>query len=96
MKQQTVEFIKNSKKMQSAAIPGLAIALGSGLARGFAHIGVLNVLERHGIRPSIIAGTSMGSVVGAAYLSGRLDELTEWAHSLKSHENPVLPRFSDP
>ena len=61
---------------------GLAIALGGGMARGFAHIGVLNVLERNGIRPSIVAGTSIGSVVGAAYLAGKLKDLEEWALSL--------------
>ncbi|MCB1531350.1 MAG: patatin-like phospholipase family protein [Alphaproteobacteria bacterium] len=52
------------------------------MARGFAHIGVLNVLERNGIRPSIVAGTSIGSVVGAAYLAGKLKDLEEWALSL--------------
>lgn len=62
--------------------PGLAIALGGGMARGFAHIGVLKVFERHGIKPDIVAGTSIGAVVGAAYLSGRLDQLEEWALSL--------------
>ncbi len=62
--------------------PGLAIALGGGMARGFAHIGVLKVLERHGIKPDIVAGTSIGAVVGAAYLSGRLDDLEQWALSL--------------
>ena len=61
---------------------GLALALGGGMARGFAHIGVLNVLERNGIRPSIVAGTSIGSVVGAAYLAGKLKDLEEWALSL--------------
>lgn len=62
--------------------PGIAIALGGGMARGFAHIGVLNVLERHGIRPDIVAGTSIGAVAGAAYLAGKLDDLEEWALSL--------------
>lgn len=61
---------------------GLALALGGGMARGFAHIGVLNVLERNGIRPAIVAGTSIGSVVGAAYLAGKLKDLEEWALSL--------------
>jgi NTE family protein len=61
---------------------GLAMALGGGMARGFAHIGVLKVLERHGIKPDIVAGTSIGAVVGAAYLAGKLDELEQWALSL--------------
>lgn len=61
---------------------GIGLALGGGMARGFAHIGVLKVLNRHGIRPSIVTGTSIGSVVGAAYLADKLDELEEWALSL--------------
>lgn len=62
--------------------PLIGLALGSGLARGWAHIGVLRELKRHGIEPDIIAGTSMGSVVGGAYALGQLDELEEWALSL--------------
>ena len=56
------------------------------MARGFAHIGVLSVLERNGIRPSIVAGTSIGAVVGAAYLSGKLKEFEEWALSLNRYK----------
>ncbi len=62
--------------------PGLGLALGGGLARGFAHIGILKTLNKHGIYPSLIAGTSIGSVVGGCYLAGKLDELEEWALSL--------------
>lgn len=65
--------------------PGLALALGGGMARGFAHIGVLNVLQRNNIHPSIVAGTSIGAVVGAAYLAGKLSELEEWALSLNRY-----------
>lgn len=61
---------------------GIGIALGSGLARGFAHIGVLRVLMRNGINPQIVAGASMGSVVGGCYLMDHLDELEAWALSL--------------
>lgn len=61
---------------------GIGLALGGGMARGFAHIGVLNVLNRHGIQPSLIAGTSIGAVVGAAYLAGKLRDLEDWALSL--------------
>lgn len=66
----------------AARRPGIALALGGGMARGFSHIGVLNVLERHGIRPGIVAGTSIGAVVGAAYLCGKLKQFEEWALSL--------------
>lgn len=61
---------------------GIGIALGGGLARGFSHIGVLRVLERNGIRPTIIAGTSIGALVGACYLSGKMQDLEDWARSL--------------
>ena len=61
---------------------GLGIALGGGMARGFAHIGVLKALNRHDIYPTIIAGTSIGAVVGGCYLAGKLDDLEEWGRSL--------------
>src|ERR1700736_6543280 len=50
--------------------PGVALALGGGFARGFAHLGVLQVLEENHIAISHIAGTSVGSILGAAYASG--------------------------
>ena len=53
-----------------AARPGIGLALGGGFARGFAHLGVLRVLEQHHIPISCIAGTSVGSILGAAYASG--------------------------
>jgi NTE family protein len=53
-----------------SAGPGIALALGGGFARGFAHLGVLQVLEVHHIPISHIAGTSVGSILGAAYASG--------------------------
>ncbi|MET3653902.1 patatin-like phospholipase family protein [Dyella japonica] len=48
----------------------IGLALGGGAAKGFAHIGVIKMLEAHGIRPDVVAGTSAGSVVGALYASG--------------------------
>ena len=58
-----------------AAAPGpepvrIGLALGGGAAKGFAHIGVIKVLEAHGFKPDVVAGTSAGSVVGALYASG--------------------------
>ena len=49
----------------------LALVLGGGSAKGYAHIGVIKVLERHGIKPDLIVGTSMGALVGAMYALGR-------------------------
>jgi len=51
--------------------PRLGLALGGGAARGFAHIGVIQVLEEAGIRPDLVAGTSAGSLVAALYASGK-------------------------
>ncbi|MGV6873729.1 patatin-like phospholipase family protein [Pseudochelatococcus sp. B33] len=58
------------------------LALGGGAARGWAHIGVLKVLRREGLQPSVIAGTSIGAVVGGCYAAGKLDELEDFARSL--------------
>jgi NTE family protein len=51
--------------------PRVGLALGGGAARGFAHVGVIQVLEENGIRPSLVAGTSAGSLVAALYAAGR-------------------------
>src|SRR5438552_3923484 len=60
----------------------LGIALGSGSARGWAHIGVLRALTEQGIALDFIAGCSMGAMVGAACAAGRIEELETWALSL--------------
>jgi len=57
----------------------IALALGSGAARGWAHIGVIDGLAEAGIVPDIICGTSMGALVGAVHASGRLEALRDWA-----------------
>jgi NTE family protein len=51
--------------------PKIGLALGGGAARGFAHVGVIQVLEQHGIRPDLVVGTSAGSLVAALYASGK-------------------------
>ena len=53
-----------------AAKPRIGLALGGGAAKGFAHIGVIKMLEASGIHPDVVSGTSAGSVVGALYASG--------------------------
>ena len=62
--------------------PVIGLALGSGSARGWAHIGVLRELEQAGIRPHVIAGTSIGAFVGAAYAAGVIEPLEEWVDAL--------------
>ncbi|MCO6052005.1 patatin family protein [Mesorhizobium sp. RP14(2022)] len=61
---------------------GIALALGGGAARGWAHIGVLRALDEAGIRVDMIAGTSIGALVGGCYLAGKLDALEEFARNL--------------
>ncbi|WP_256750487.1 patatin family protein [Mesorhizobium sp. Mes31] len=61
---------------------GISLALGGGCARGWAHIGVLRALDEAGIELSMIAGTSIGALVGGCYLAGKLDELEDFARSL--------------
>jgi NTE family protein len=58
------------------------LALGGGVARGWAHIGVLRTLARAGLEPDVICGTSVGALVGGLYLAGKLDALESWARSL--------------
>ncbi|MDR3499259.1 MAG: patatin-like phospholipase family protein [Parvibaculum sp.] len=62
--------------------PKIGIALGSGVARGWAHIGVLRALGRAGIEPDIVSGTSIGALVGGCHLAGKLDPLEAFARSL--------------
>src|SRR6184192_3582093 len=62
--------------------PKLGLALGSGSARGWAHVGVIRALADHGIVPDVVAGCSMGAMVGAAFAAGRIEQLEAWALSL--------------
>jgi NTE family protein len=65
-------------------IPAIGLALGGGFARGMAHIGVLKVLEEEGIPVRIVAGTSVGALIGACYCSGlSIEELEKVAHSVR-------------
>jgi NTE family protein len=64
------------------AKPKIVLALGGGIARGWAHIGVLKTLEAEGLEPDVICGTSIGALVGGLYLSGRMAALESWARSL--------------
>ncbi len=60
----------------------IGLALGSGSARGWAHIGVIRALAEMGIHPGIVAGSSIGALVGAAYSSEQLDEFEHWVNNL--------------
>ncbi|MGB9092768.1 MAG: patatin-like phospholipase RssA [Gallionella sp.] len=60
----------------------VGLALGSGAARGWAHLGVIRVLEQAGIRPDLVCGTSIGALVGAAYAAEELDSFENWLRGL--------------
>jgi NTE family protein len=60
----------------------IGVALGGGSARGWAHVGVLRGLEALGLRPDVVAGTSAGALVGAAWAIGRLDDFERWLETL--------------
>lgn len=62
--------------------PRIGIALGGGAARGWAHIGVLRTLAEAGLKPDIIAGTSIGAVAGGCFVAGKLDALEDFACGL--------------
>ena len=68
--------------MKQKAKPVIALVLGGGAARGWAHIGVIRELADMGIEPDMVVGTSVGSIVGGAYASGNLDQFEEWISGL--------------
>ncbi len=69
--------------MNARRKPRIGLALGSGSARGWAHVGVIRALEQAGIRPDLVCGTSTGALVGAAYAAGELDHFEEWLLGLR-------------
>lgn len=71
----------------------IALALGSGGARGYAHIGAINELESRGFEVAGVAGSSMGALIGGVFAAGKLTEFTEWALSLTQFE---VIRLLDP
>jgi len=68
----------------------VGLALGSGSSRGWSHIGVLKALAGLGIIPDIICGTSIGALVGASYVTGKIEKLEAWAGSLTKFETARL------
>jgi NTE family protein len=70
--------------------PRIGLALGSGSARGWAHIGVIRGLEAMGIVPDLVCGTSIGALVGAVYAAGELDRFEDWVRALGIKEMVAL------
>ena len=81
-----VSRVANSTTRDAAVLMNenlkIGLALGSGAARGWSHIGVIHALAGLRIEPTIVCGASIGSLVGASYISGRLASLEKWACSL--------------
>ena len=72
------------------AAPRIGLALGSGSARGWSHIGIIDALAEAGIEADIVCGTSIGSLVGAAYVAGRLADLRGWVEKATWREIVAL------
>ena len=70
---------KRRKGGADAPRPRIGLALGSGAARGWAHLGVLDALSELKLRPDVVCGTSVGALVGGFYLSGHVNALKDWA-----------------
>ena len=70
----------------------IGLALGSGSARGWSHIGILRALAEIGIEPDLVCGSSVGAIVGASYAAGNLDKLEDWVTSLTRTD---VARFLD-
>lgn len=67
---------------EATGAPKIGLALGSGSARGLAHVGVIQELCAMGVHPQIVCGTSVGSLVGGAYCSGHMEDLGNWFSGL--------------
>jgi NTE family protein len=74
--------------------PKIGLALGAGAARGWAHIGVLRELAENGIKPDVIAGTSMGAIVGGSYAAGKLDQIEFFARAMTKRRVFAMMDFS--
>jgi NTE family protein len=73
---------RSSSRSEYGGRPRLGLALGAGVARGWAHIGVIKALTRYGIKPDFISGTSIGAVVGGIHAAGKLEALETWARGM--------------
>ncbi|ORB83747.1 esterase [Mycobacterium kansasii] len=80
-------------RMRGSSPGRVALALGSGGARGYAHIGVIQTLRERGYDIVGVAGSSMGALVGGLHAAGRLEEFTDWAKSLTQR---TILRLLDP
>ncbi|MFK8021642.1 MAG: patatin-like phospholipase family protein [Pseudomonadales bacterium] len=76
----------SSKSAGLSGRPKIGLALGSGAARGLAHIGVIRALQRYRLTPDIVCGSSIGAFMGAAYAMDKLDDVEEWLSGMSTYE----------
>ena len=96
-KEPVVPVVSPQPVVVAKRLPKIGLALGGGAARGFAHIGVIQVLEEAGLRPDLVVGTSAGSLVAALYASGRTGaQLQKVAQDMEeaAFTDWMLPIFS--
>lgn len=84
----------NDPPVEAPAKPKVGLALGSGSARGWAHIGVIQALEDMGVRADVVAGTSIGALVGGAYVNGALKDFSDWVKTLTTRDVFSLMDFT--
>ena len=84
----------SSPSAHARRAPVIGVALGSGSARGWAHLGVLRALEQAGIRPGVVCGTSIGALVAGAHVLGSRDKLQQWVLSLSRRDVVSFMDFS--
>ena len=85
---------KGLRQKSAGGKPVVGLALGSGSARGWSHIGVILELEELGVRPQVVADTSIGALVGAVYVSGQLKEFADWVQKLTVRDVVGLMDFT--
>jgi NTE family protein len=83
----------NAQSNPPPARPRVGLALGSGSARGWAHVGVIRGLQEAGVQPDLVCGTSIGALVGAAFAAGELDRFERWVEGMSL---PEVMSFLDP
>jgi len=72
----------------------ISLVLGSGGARGYAHIGVIRWIEEHDLKISSVVGASMGALIGGCYAAGKLDEYADWASAIRKSDIVRLLDFT--
>ena len=88
------DTIKKETNLENRNNKTVSLALGSGGARGYAHIGVIQEIEKKGYKIKSISGSSMGALIGGLYAVGKLDEYKEWILTLSYYDVYKLIKFS--